>query len=333
MKREVKIGIFAVVMIVAAWAGVRFLKGFDIFGRNAVYYASYDQISGLQAASPIQMKGVKIGTVTGISFDPERSQNVVLQFTIKRQYRIPIDSEAKIFSDGLLGGKAIEIVYGSSKEYLERGDTLRSVRGRDLMDVAGSELEFFKQKVSLLTENLSRTLDNVNRLLESNEAHINGTMAHLDTMSGDLAEVLDAQKQNLQSAVENLSAFSAMLGENAPRVDSMVGNLNRISTELAESDFAGKLSAAVGEVDALVEEIRRGEGTVGRLMNDPALYESLTQASDNLASLLADLEQYPGRYVHFSLFGRNPEKMQARAERQAAKEAERAWRDSLKAAR
>lgn len=333
MKREVKIGIFAVVMIIAAWAGVRFLKGFDIFGRNAVYYASYDQISGLQAASPIMMKGVKIGTVTGIAFNPEHSQNVVLQFTIKRQYRIPVDSEAKIFSDGLMGGKAIEIVYGTSDRYLERGDTLRSVRGRDLMDMAGSELEFFKQKVSLLTDDLSRTLGNINRLLEANAGHIDGTMAHLDAMSGDLAAVLDAQKQNLASAVENLTAFSEMLGENAPRVDSMVGNLNRISTELAEAGFAGKLSATVSQVDSLVAEIRSGQGTVGRLMSDPALFESLTRASDNLASLLADLEQYPGRYVHFSLFGRSPEKMQARAERQAAREAERAVRDSLKAAR
>ena len=125
MKREVKIGIFGVTMIIAAWAGIRFLKGFDIFSRNSVYYAAYDQINGVQAASPIMMKGVKIGTVTGISFDPQRSDNVVLQFTIKRQYHIPTDSEAKIYSNGLMGGKAIEINYGTARTYLQKGDTLR----------------------------------------------------------------------------------------------------------------------------------------------------------------------------------------------------------------
>ena len=61
MKREAKIGIFAVAMLIAAWAGIRFLKGFDIFSRNSVYYAAYDQINGVQTASPIMMKGVKIG--------------------------------------------------------------------------------------------------------------------------------------------------------------------------------------------------------------------------------------------------------------------------------
>ncbi len=51
------------------------------------------------------MKGVKIGTVTGISFDPQRSDNVVLQFTIKRQYHISDRFEAKDFSNNLMGGK------------------------------------------------------------------------------------------------------------------------------------------------------------------------------------------------------------------------------------
>lgn len=333
MKREVKIGLFAVVMILAAWAGIRFLQGLDIFSRNAVYYASYDQVSGIQAASPILLKGVKVGTVTGISLDPQRSDNVVLQFTIKRQYRIPKDSEAKIFSDGFMGGKAIEILYGKSSEYLEKGDTLRSVRGRDLMDMAGSELEFFKQKISQVTTDLSRTLNNLNLLMETNAQSIHGTMQHLDSMTGDLADLLDAEKQNLASAVENLTAFSEMLGQNAPRVDSMMGNLNRITTDLADAGFARELSETVGEMNLLLERIQEGDGTVGRLLNDPSLYESLNEASDNLASLLANLEQYPGRYVHFSLFGRSPEKMQAKAERQAAKAAERARRDSLKALR
>ena len=259
MKREAKIGIFAVAMLIAAWAGIRFLKGFDIFSRNSVYYAAYDQINGVQTASPIMMKGVKIGTVTGISFDPGRSDNVVLQLTVKRQYRIPTDSEAKIFSNSLMGSKAIEITYGSAHTYLEKGDTLRSSRDRDLMDMAGSELDFFKQKISQVTGDLSRTLTNLNDLLEANAQSITGTLGHLDTVTGDLAGILDAEKHNLKAAVENLTAFSAMLGENAPRVDSIVGSVNRIAADLADGGFARQLSDAVGEVNGLLARIGSGE--------------------------------------------------------------------------
>ena len=330
MRREVKIGIFGVTMIIAAWAGIRFLKGFDIFSRNSVYYAAYDQINGVQAASPIMMKGVKIGTVTGISFDPQRSDNVVLQFTVKRQYHIPTDSEAKIYSNGLMGGKAIEITYGTAHTYLPKGDTLRSVRERDLMDVAGSELDFFKQKVSQLTTDLSRTLENLNGLMETNADNIAGTLGNLNSVTGDMAEILSAEKNSLKSALDNLSKFSDMLGENAGRVDSIIGNVDRVVAQFSEEEFAVKLSQTVGHLDDLVARIAQGEGTVGKLMNDPELYDSLNRASENLSALLADVKQYPGRYVHLSLFGRNPEKMKERADRKAAKAAEKAERDSLR---
>ena len=289
MKREVKIGIFAVAMIGVAWAGIRFLKGFDIFSRNVEYYAAYDQINGVQNASPIMMKGVKIGSVTRLSFDPARSDKVVLQFTIKRQYRIPTDSEAKIFSNGLMGAKAIEITYGTADTYLQKGDTLRSSRDRDLMDMAGSELDFFKQKVSQLTTDLSRTLENLNGLMETNADNIAGTLGNLNSVTGDMAEILSAEKNSLKSALDNLSKFSDMLGENAGRVDSIIGDVDRFTSQLTEEQFAR-----------------------------------------NLAALLADVKQYPGRYVHLSLFGRNPEKMKERADRKAAKVAAKAERDSLR---
>lgn len=333
MKREIKIGIFAVLMIGAAWAGIRFLSGFDIFSRNNEYYASYDQINGVQSASPIMMRGVKIGTVTGVMFDPERSDKVVLRFTIKRRYRIPSDSEAKIFSNGLMGNKAIEITYGASGKYLQPGDTLRSGRDRDLMDVAGSELDFFKQKFSQVTADLSRTLDNLNRLMETNEANVAGTLGNLNSITGNLAGILSDEKRNLRAAVDNLTKFSDMLGANAGRVDSIIGGVNRITTQFSEEEFARKITESAEGLNALMARLRDGRGTAGKLLNDAALYDSLTVASGNLAALLADVRQYPGRYVHFSLFGRSPEKLQAKADRKAAKATEKAERDSLKALR
>lgn len=332
MKREVKIGIFAVAMIGAAWAGIRFLKGFDIFSRNVEYYAAYDQINGVQNASPIIMKGVKIGSVTGISFDPAHSDKVVLHLTIQRRYRIPEDSEAKIFSNGLMGNKAIEIIYGTSAEYLRSGDTLRSGRDRDLMDVAGSELEFFKQHFSKIATELTTTLENLNGLLERNAGNIDGTLIHLNELSGDMASVLGSQKANLQQSIEHLAEFATMLGENSQRVDSIIGNLNQFSAQLTDEQLIARLGTAIDELSALVASIDHGDGTMARLMNDPALYESVNGAVENLSELLADMKQYPGRYVHLSVFGRNPEKMKAKADRRAAKAAEKARRDSLKQA-
>lgn len=229
-----------------------------------------------------------------------------------------------------MGAKAIEITYGTADTYLHKGDTLRASRDRDLMDMAGSELDFFKQKVSQLTGDLSRALDNLNRLMEDNAGNIAGTLGNLNSVTGDMAQILSAEKNNLKSALENLSKFSDMLGDNAQRVDSIIGNVDRVVAQFSEEEFAVKLSQTVGHLDDLVARIAQGEGTVGKLMNDPELYDSLNRASENLSALLADVKQYPGRYVHLSLFGRNPEKMKERADRKAAKAAEKAERDSLR---
>ena len=135
MRREVKIGIFAVLMIGALWAGIRFLKGFDIFSRNAVYYAAYDQVDGVQNASPILIRGVKVGAVTDISFDPSIGNEVVLQLTIQRKYRIPSNSEAGSTATASWAPKRSKSLWGDAGTYLQSGDTLCSSRSKGLMDM------------------------------------------------------------------------------------------------------------------------------------------------------------------------------------------------------
>lgn len=320
MKREVKIGIFAILMLGCAWAGIRFLSGIDIFSRNNEYYAAYDQIGGVQSASPVMIKGVKVGTVTDIGFDPSRSDKVVLQLTVKRQIRIPKDSEAKIVSASIMGSKAIEIRLGDEAACLADGDTLRSGRDRDLMDMAGSELDFVKQRVVQLTDSLSRTLGGINALMAANAAGLTGTIAHLEGITGNVDELLDSEREELRHALHSLASFSE-------RLDSIGGDLSTLTARLADEAFAENLARATEHLDGVLAALDGGEGSAGLLLNDPALYRSLTEASDRLGALLADLQEHPKRYVHFSLFGRSEERERARAEKRAAKAEARAGQE------
>lgn len=332
MKREAKIGIFGVAMILLAWGGIRFLSGLDILARNVEYVAVYDQVSGVQEASSVMMKGVKVGTVSAIELNPSVSDQVAIHLLIKRAYRIPTDSEARIFSDGLMGGKAVEIILGSDATYLEEGDTIRSSRSRDLMDVAGSELDFFKQKFAVIADDLSRTLNNLNTILESNAGHLNQTMNNLDRLSGDVADLMSHEKEDLQEALAGLSQFATMLGENAPKVDSLLGDVHALVAKLDEEQVAEKLTSAIASLDEVLAEIEGGEGTIGRLMSDEQLYKNLTAASENLSLLLADLKANPARYVHLSVFGKDAEKAKEKAEKRAEKAAKKAAKKEAKAA-
>ena len=183
---------FAVVMLGCLWGGIRFLSGIDIFSRNIPYYVAYPEISGIQTATPVTIQGVKVGTVTAIGFDPSVSRDVVLQLTVRRSFRIPRDSKARIYSDGFMGGKAIAIEMGDSPQLLSKGDTLVAAETRDMLAAAGTELADVKERLTRVMDNLSVTLESVNAVLKDNKGNIDGTLTHLNSISGNMDAVLAA---------------------------------------------------------------------------------------------------------------------------------------------
>ena len=321
MKREVKVGVFAVAVLLAAWFGARFLKGSELFSNNYKYYAYYDQVGGIQTASHVMIYGVKVGSVTKVTLDEDPSKGVELELSIDRRYRIPADSKAKIFSNGVMGGKAVDIVMGSSPEYVDDGGTLASEVGVDIIDMAGSELEFFKEKITEVVGSLTTTLDGINSLLEKNSANLNSIVANVDGITASTDEILRDQKTHLKEAIASLNLFAQSLGDNTEHIDSIMGNLDAFSAQLAEADLVSEVESTVEHLNAVLAAADAETGTVGKLLNDAELYDNLSAASDNLSLLLADLKANPKRYVHFSLFGSNPDRQ---AERAAKKEAKRA---------
>ena len=222
-------------MLGCLWGGIRFLSGIDIFSRNIPYYVAYPEISGIQTATPVTIQGVKVGTVTAIGFDPSVSRDVVLQLTVRKAYRLPSNSLARIYSDGLMGGKAIAIEMGDSPAMLSKGDTLRAAATRDVLAAAGTELADVKERLTRVMDGLAVTLEGVNDILRDNRGHIDGTLAHLNSVSAAMDGVLTAETDNLKTAIDNIGRFSAALGENTERFSSMAGHLDRFAEQLAES--------------------------------------------------------------------------------------------------
>ena len=304
MNKEIKIGLFAVVVLLGTWAGIRFLSGLDVFSRTNKYYINYTDVAGIAQASPVKILGVKVGSVTEINLDPTKFNGVELTIEVSKKYNLPVDSKAKLFSDGLMGGKAIDIEYGSATEYLESGDHITAAYDKSLMDIAGAELESMTQKISETLNALSATLESVNGMLNDNRESFKGVMNNLDSMTGSIDDVLTGKKQELMTVVDNLTAFADALGRNSERIDSVMMNVTTLTNQFAAADIATSLQQTLTKLDATLAKINSGEGTVGKLMTDKALYDNLTAASANLSTLLADLQAYPKRYVHFSVFGR-----------------------------
>ncbi len=307
MRREVKVGLYALLMLVALYWGVNFLRGRDIFNSTNTYYATYDQVHGVQKSSAIVIKGFKVGVVGDIDYDPSQSNRIVLAFNINSKYRIPENSQARIFSDGLMGGKAIEIVMGNSERYLVNRDTLHSSVDKDMLELAGSELEVIKEKFTMIADNLSKTLVSLNNILEQNTANIEGTLSNISEMSSSLNYVLTNERENLRGAIANINEFTAALKRNSGNFDTIMTDLGQVSGRLAEVDIKAlgdNLAASLDRLSAILTSVESGEGSIGKLFADDGMYNSLTSAAENLSELLEDLKARPGKYVNFSVFGR-----------------------------
>lgn len=316
MKKEVKIGIYAVIILLASWAGIRFLSGASIFSTTNSYYAYYDDASGLQSASAVMIRGVKVGQVADITISPEEPTKVRVEITVEDSYTLPSDSKATIMSMGLMGGKAIEVSLGESAQILEDGSVIATAVERDLMTMASEEFGDIKGKVMELVDNLNATVCNLNTLVDNNDANITAAIANLNAVLAELKQ---------SGIIENVDNFTQKLDGAGERLDSILVNVNTITTDLKEREAGRELAESIATLNEVLAKINSNEGSVGGLLNDRQLYDNLTTATNNLSVLLADLKENPKRYVHFSLFGAKDEQAKA-----AAKEAKKAAKEAKK---
>lgn len=326
MKREIKVGLFAVAVLLIGWGVIRYLKGTDVFSNYNIYYAYYDNVGGLQPASSVMIHGVKVGSVLDVVLDEDPNKGVELTLSVEKRYAIPVDSKAKIFSDGLMGGKAVEIVYGTASEMIPDEGTIEAEVSVDLLAMASSEMEGIIAKVTLIMDNMTRTLESVNNLMATNTDNITSIVKNVDGVTGSVNDMLSKEKTHLEEAMASLSRFSKSLGDNAEQVDSIIDNMNTFSTKLAEADIISEIEATVAQLNKVLESVNNSDGSVGKLLDDAELYDNLAQASNNLSTLLADLQANPHRYINISVFGGNPtkkvEKAKAKAEKKAIKRAD-----------
>lgn len=329
MKKEVKVGLFAIAVLLVGWGVARMLKGAEIFSNSYTYYAYYTQVGGIQPASHVMISGVKVGSVVDVKLNEDPSKGVELTLSIDKQYRIPTDSKAEIFSDGLMGGKAVKILYGSSSEFTPNKGSIQSKESVDLMDMASTELTGLLEKVKGIMDNLTVTLNGINGLMAQNTETITHIMSNVDGLTGNVNSMLANEKQHLEQAFASLSEFSKALGDNASEVDAIIDNMSAFSGKLAESNLVTEIEGVVNNLNDVLASVNDKNGSIGKMLSDAELYDNLTSASNNLSVLLEDLKENPSRYVQVSVFGgKNPEhkvaKAKAKAEKRAIKRADEA---------
>lgn len=310
MKREVKVGVFALVMMVALYAMFNYFKGKNVFSNTNDYYVVYDNVGGLQVSSPVDIKGMEVGVVTNIELD-EQSDGVKVTMQVKKAYKIPTDSRARMYSASLMGGKGICLDLGTSTEVFESGSVIPAAVEPDMLGGLTSQVGDLAGGLQTTLDKVNTTLDGVNDVIADNSATLKDAVSNVDDITANINRLLADKSAEIRGIVDGLNSLAANLERNSDKIDGIIANVEGIADSLQAANLRGvidNLSVTLDELGTTLSSINGGEGTVSKAINDPELYDSLVSAVDNLSVLLADLKENPKKYINVTVFGGRKDK-------------------------
>jgi phospholipid/cholesterol/gamma-HCH transport system substrate-binding protein len=294
LTREFKTGLVAIFAIAVLIWGFNFLKGQNIFDRASnSYFVMFDNVEGLSESSDVTINGLKVGSVLGISYDPETNKGLKVQFTITEDMNLFQGSEVLMYAPSLLGSKSLKIIPVFSGELAGQGYVFSGSEEKDLISSLSSQIGSIETNLNTTLKSVNTTFENINVILDDEtQSNLKESIANLNKSMAQLNSITSENGQ-LQGVLENAETMTAELSKFGE-------NLNTLDLELIST----KLNTSLDEVNNLLLQMESGEGTLGQLLYDDALYENLTAASEELEELLRNVKENPKRFVHFSLFGK-----------------------------
>lgn len=289
MKREIKIGLTGIVALVLLFVGINFLKGIQLFNKSTTYHILFKNAKGLSKSSTVYADGYNIGVVETVRYN--RPGEVMVSINVDQGVKIPHGTLARL-DEGMLGGCTLNLTMGANPaKCYAPGDTLIGSESGGLMDAAAGMVPQAAQVM----------------------ARLDTLIAALQTLAADpnLALILQNTRQMTENLNQSSQQLHILLDKDVPQLartfNTAGQNINTLTGNLAQLDLQGTLSKVDRTMDNLNQTTQRlnsPDNNIGLLLNDTALYGNLNTTVSTATRLLEDMKDRPGRYVHFSVFGR-----------------------------
>ena len=280
----------AVAILVLVFGTVYLIRG----GLSSGYplYSQFRWGAGVKQGQAVLLSGVSVGYVDDVKL--EENGTVMVRLSIENKYRIPIHTRAAIEPNGIFGDMEVSLKPDRpSNQYIAKGDTIPtappSPQISDLiikMDSIGGELGDVTKAVQIelvqggAVADLRKTLYNANKLVET------------------LSQIATEQSKQLSKTMASLNRAVSAVDSSA--IDSTVRNIRTSSANLTV--LTNNLANTTANLDSLATKVDNGSGSVGKLVNDPALYNNMTALLARFDSLTKDLKEHPGKYVNVHIF-------------------------------
>ncbi len=297
-RQEIKIGLFLAIGL-AILAVFIFVIGdiSTLFEKKGyVLYTHFDSVAGLEKKTLVRMAGVKVGAVEAIML---KSNKAEVAMNINPDIQITQDSKATLASLGLLGEKYIEITPGVDDTLVEPGGIIGS-----LPPVSFDQLGIILSSVG---DDIKSTSKAMRELLGEGGARVNikEILENLSSVSGELKNVISESKPNITQSLEKAENVIDTFDQNVRAISKNLDELILIMKDTVEEnrgslkgnlegieDLISRTEEALKKLSEALEKINKGEGTLGKLIEDPGLYEKAENAVKRVQDFISPVSSF-----------------------------------------
>ena len=308
ISQEVKVGLLAVVSLLMLYFGFRFLKGSDFFSSTNKYLVIYNTIDGLTASNPVRINGLSVGQVKKINILQDQDNKLLVTLELNKDIRITQGTKAVLADDGLLGGKLIQLQIQPGTPPLEDGGKLIGVKETGLSALIRAKTLPVLNNVDSLTYQLNRVVGQFDQTGVVLNQTLRAASAGVRTLDLTVAE----NRVALRTTLGNVNRLSASLIETEKQLKPILAKADTFVDSLQGLQIRqtlGSVNKTVDNLQKILGAIDQGRGSLGKLTTDDSFYRNVNATTRSLERLLRDLRENPKRYVHFSLFGRKDKKL------------------------
>lgn len=294
-KKLAVIGLSAVVALAILVFGINYLKGINLFHTSNYYFVVYEDVTGLAVSAPVNANGFKVGQVREMNYMYNDPGHVQVELALDADLKVTEGTVALLTTD-LLGTASITLEIPKTNDYLPKGSTLESKKDSGLVDGLSEDLMPGVKSMLPKIDSLLVALTNV-----VTDPALTATLKRLDTISADLAVVssnVAKASKPLPTVIDNATAVTENLKKMSLSLDSLSTELNRLPLNATMAD----VHSTVKNLKDITDKLQSSDSSLGMLVNDPSLYESLNKTVASLDSLITDVKARPKRYLKFSVF-------------------------------
>jgi phospholipid/cholesterol/gamma-HCH transport system substrate-binding protein len=297
---ELLVGVFALAAFALLLFGtlrIGALRGLGAVGAPLLT-ARFEDVSGLSPESNVLIAGVPVGKIAAIDLEG-KSARVAVRIE-HPSVRVPVDSVAAIRTRGMLGERVLEIVPGTSPEFLEDGGVITRTREAADVDRLLARLTGVATDVEKIAQSFRNALGG-----PEGEETVRDIVANVHALSGRLRDIVEANSDRIDRVAMNLDEFSADARElsstQKAALAELVENL-RVSS--------GKLRESLERLSVVSARLEAGEGTLGKLLTDEEVYAEVDGALGEARAAMREVrraaeeaqEQVPASIL-LSIFG------------------------------